>query len=66
MKIKDDIIKWRNEVRKLEQQMQSMDTKADDYHADVKALKEQVQTLVKITEEMTETLLTLVRQQIGD
>lgn len=66
MKIKEDIIKWREEIRKLAKQSEIVLKDTNAFHEDVKDLKEQVSKLVKITEEMTEAMLTLIRQQIGD
>lgn len=66
MKIKEDIIRWRAEIKKLAQQNDKMLNSADQLTADVKALKNQVSVLVKLTEEMTDAMLTLIRQQIGD
>lgn len=66
MKIKDDIIKWREQIRQLNDKISNFENNAQGIYNDVKELKTQVKALVKITEEMTETLLTLIRQQIGD
>lgn len=66
MKIKEDIIKWRNEIRELSQQVVSLENNSKNYLAEIGALKEQVKKLAEITEEMTETMLSLIRQQIGD
>lgn len=66
MKIKEDIIRWRAEIKKLAQQNDKMLNSADQLNTDVKALKNQVSVLVKLTEEMTDAMLTLIRQQIGD
>lgn len=66
MKIKDDILRWREEMRKMTAAINQLDKKTEDYAADIKELKGMVAGLAKITEEMTETMLTLIRQQIGD
>lgn len=66
MKIKDDIIKWREEIRQLSAKVANFETNAKSIYKDITEVKQQVAALVKITEEMTETLLTLIRQQIGD
>ncbi len=66
MKIKEDIIKWRNEVRELTQKVVSLETNAKNNLAELQSLKEQVTNLAKITEEMTNAMLALLRQQIGD
>lgn len=66
MKIKEDIIKWRNEVRELTQKVANLETNAKNNLAELQSLKEQVTNLAKITEEMTNAMLALLRQQIGD
>ena len=66
MKIKDDILQWREEIRKLKQQSEKMLTSSDELRGDIKTLGSQVQTLVKITENMTDAMLALIRQQMGD
>lgn len=66
MKIKEQIIKWRDEVRQLTQQSKKVADNSAIVFEEVKLLKEQVSSLAKITEEMTETMLSLLRQQIGD
>ena len=59
MKVKDQIIKWREE-------MQSLSSQINGYSGDVKELKNRVNELAKITENMTETMLMLIRNQMGD
>lgn len=66
MKIKEDIIKWRNEVRELTQKVATLEANAKNNLEELKSLKEQVTNLAKITEEMTNAMLALLRQQIGD
>lgn len=66
MKIKEDIIKWRNEVRELTQKVANLEANAKNNLEELKSLKEQVTNLAKITEEMTNSMLALLRQQIGD
>ena len=66
MKIKDDIIKWRTEVRELTQKVSNIEVKIKDNFSEIQSLKEQVVNLAKITEEMTNSMLALLRQQIGD
>lgn len=66
MKIKDDIIKWREEIRQLNTKVAKFEANAKNIYEDITEVKQQVAALIKITEEMTETLLTLIRQQIGD
>lgn len=66
MKIKEDIIKWRNEVRELTQKVANLEANAKNNLEELKSLKEKVTNLAKITEEMTNAMLALLRQQIGD
>lgn len=66
MKIKEDIIKWRNEVRELTQKVANLEANAKNNFEELQSLKEQVTNLAKITEEMTNAMLALLRQQIGD
>lgn len=66
MKIKEDILKWRNEIRELTEKVSRFETNSKNYFAEVQELKKSVVNLAKITEEMTEAMLTLIRQQIGD
>lgn len=66
MKIKEQIIKWRDEVRGLTEQSKKVADNSAAFFDEVKELKEKVATLARITEEMTETMLSLLRQQIGD
>lgn len=66
MKIKEDILRWRAEIKKLSEQNVKVLSSAEELKADVQALKDQVSALVKITEEMTEAMLTLIGQQMGD
>jgi len=66
MKVKEDIIKWRKEIRELTEKVSKFETNSKNYFAEVQSLKESVVNLAKITEEMTEAMLTLIRQQIGD
>lgn len=66
MKIKDDIIRWRTEVRELAQKVSNIEVKIKDNFTEIQSLKEQVVNLAKITEEMTNSMLALLRQQIGD
>lgn len=66
MKIKEDILKWRNEIRELTEKVSRFETNSKNYFAEVQELKKSVVSLAKITEEMTEAMLTLIRQQIGD
>lgn len=66
MKLKDDVIKWREEVREFKMQVENFTRHTDTLDLDVKNLKEKVSKLVDITEEMSELMITLIRQQIGD
>ena len=66
MKIKEDILKWREQLREIANQNVKMLQSADTLREDVKILGNSVQNLLKITEEMTEAMLSLIRQQIGD
>lgn len=66
MKVKEDIIKWRKEIRELTEKVSKFETNSKNYFTEVQSLKESVVNLAKITEEMTEAMLTLIRQQIGD
>lgn len=66
MKIKEDILKWRQEIRELAEKVSKFEANSKNYFAEVQGLKESVVNLAKITEEMTEAMLTLIRQQIGD
>ncbi len=66
MKVKEDIIKWRKEIRELTEKVSKFETNSKNYFAEVQSLKESVVNLAKVTEEMTEAMLTLIRQQIGD
>jgi len=66
MKIKDSIVKWREQIRNLTEKMSKFESNAESVHEEIKALKEQVETLAKITEEMTDTLLALIKLQEGD
>ena len=59
MKVKDQIIRWRDEVKILTEQI-------NNYSVDVKELKDRVNALAKTTESMTETMLMLIRNQMGD
>ena len=59
MKVKDQIIRWREE-------MQALSVQINNYSNDVGELNERVSKLSKITEDMTETMLMLIRNQMGD
>ncbi len=66
MKLKEDILRWQAEIKKLAALNQKTFDSSNQLSEDVKALKTQVSELVKITNEMTDAMLTLLRQQIGD
>lgn len=66
MKIKEDLIKWNAEVQKLSMQVSKLATTTQNCIEEVKVIKEQMTLLTNITKEMSEALLTLLRQQIGD
>ena len=66
MKLKEDILRWQAEIKKLAELNQKTFDSSNQLSEDVKALKTQVSELVKITNEMTDAMLTLLRQQIGD
>lgn len=66
MKIKDDIILWKEECEKLNKQVQEFDKNSEQARADVKELTSQVQKLTGIVEQMADSMLALIRQQLGD
>lgn len=66
MKVKDEIIKWREQIRKLSDKVSEFESNGESVYKEITALKEQVQTLLTITEEMTDTLLALIKLQEGD
>lgn len=66
MKIKEDIEKWMKELREIKGQVSQLKSSAELYNADVKILTKQVESLVVIAEGLSETILALVSQQIGD
>ncbi len=66
MKIKDDIIIWKEECEKLNKQIQEFDKNSEKTRADVKELSLQVQKLTGIVEQMADSMLALIRQQLGD
>ncbi len=66
MKIKDDIILWKEECEKLNKQIQEFDKNSEKTRADVKELSLQVQKLTGIVEQMADSMLALIRQQLGD
>lgn len=66
MKIKDDIILWKEECSKLNKQVQEFDKNSEQTRAEVKELTSQVQKLTAICEQMANAMLALIRQQLGD
>ena len=66
MKIKDDIQKWQEEVHKLNTSVKQLEERAEEHTKEIKSLTNTIKGLVKITDEMTEMMLALIRQQIGD
>ena len=56
MKIKEQILKWQEKVEKLKETVSE----------DLKVVKGQISALVDSTNELTEALLALISQQIGD
>ena len=66
MKLKDDIKNWKEKVAELETQTAEFESKMQSTYDEVKDLKEKVETLTSATNEMTEALLALIRQQMSD
>ncbi len=66
MKIKDDIILWKEECKKLNEQIQEFDKNSEKARTDVKELTIQVNKLTGIVEQMADYMLALIRQQLGD
>ena len=66
MKIKDDILKWQETLKVIAEQNKKMLTSAEILKDDVKVLGKQVSELIKISQEMANAMLSLIRQQIGD
>ena len=66
MKLKKDILQWVAEVRQLKEKSDKVLQSADDFKAEVSAVKDIVSNLLKTTERMADTMLALIRQQMGD
>lgn len=66
MKLKEDIAKWVAEVRQMKEKTEKTLQSADDFKTEVLDLKNQVAKLLEITERMADTMLALIRQQMGD
>ena len=66
MKIKEDILRWQSQIKILNEQSKNMLSSSETLQAEVKELKQTISKLVDISNEMTEALLTLISQQIGD
>ncbi len=59
MKIKDDILLWKQKINELDEKIKKMATDALD-------IKEQVQELVTINKKICDAILSLLRVQAGD
>lgn len=57
MKLKEDIIKWQEEVKKLAEQNKLL------FEIVIEQNK-QIENMVTVTEEMTKTMLVLINQQM--
>lgn len=66
MKLKEDIAKWVAEVRQMKEKTEKTLQSADDFKTEVLDLKDQVAKLLELTERMADTMLALIRQQMGD
>ena len=66
MKLKEDILQWVAEVRQLKEKSDKVLQSADDFKAEVSVVKDIVSNLLKTTERMADTMLALIRQQMGD
>ncbi len=66
MKIKDDIILWKEECTKLKEQIEEFDKNSEKSRADVRELTIQVQKLTTIVEQIADNMIALIRQQLGD
>lgn len=66
MKIKEDIVKWREDIFKLTEKVTNFENNAKSIYLDIKDIQETTKMLAKVAEEMSDILLTLIRQQIGD
>ncbi len=66
MKIKDDIILWKEECTKLKEQIEEFDTNSEKSRADVRELTIRVQKLTTIVEQIADNMIALIRQQLGD
>lgn len=66
MKIKDDIILWKEECTKLKEQIEEFDKNSEKSRADVRELTNQVQKLTTIVEQIADNMIALIRQQLGD
>ena len=66
MKIKDDILKWQETVRNLSKQTMQVCQLTQTQNLEISELKKKVEELVKITDEMAETMLALLRLQAGE
>ncbi len=66
MKIKDDIILWKEECTKLKEQIEEFDKNSEKSRADVRELTIRVQKLTTIVEQIADNMIALIRQQLGD
>ncbi len=66
MKIKDDIILWKEECTKLKEQIEEFDKNSEKSRADVRELTIQVQKLTTIVEQIADNMIAIIRQQLGD
>ena len=66
MKLKEDIAKWVAEETQMKEKTEKTLQSADDFKTEVLDLKNQVAKLLEITERMADTMLALIRQQMGD
>ena len=66
MKIKDDIILWKEECTKLKEQIEEFDTNSEKSRADVSELTIRVQKLTTTLQQIADNIIALIRQQLGD
>ena len=66
MKLQELITKHTEQLKKVESLATKTATNTEKYHWEVKQLKESVLLLVETTKELTELVLSLTKQQIGE
>lgn len=66
MKIKDDIVKWKEQIEALSFKICNLEAESKEFYQEIKDIKDKVTELARITNDMTEALLSLLRQQMGD